>query len=112
MHHFCLPQVESVAKKKIAQFHLQDRIRFVSGDFFKDDLPKGDVMTAGNILHGMNEENKQTFINKVYDALPDGGAVIAIENIIDDERKENTFGLLILPVGQRQRGSTERNFSR
>ena len=30
-----------------------------------------------------------------YEALPDGGALIAIENIIDDARRENAFGLLM-----------------
>jgi hypothetical protein len=34
-------------------------------------------------------------IRKAYDALPDGGAFIAIENIIDDARRENAFGLLM-----------------
>jgi hypothetical protein len=49
----------------------------------------------GNILHGMNEEAKQQLVRKVYDSLPDGGAIIAIENIIDNERRQNTFGLLM-----------------
>lgn len=29
-----------------------------------------------------------------YDALPPGGAFIAIENLIDDDRRENVFGLV------------------
>ena len=34
-------------------------------------------------------------IKSAYDALPDGGAFIVIENIIDDARRENVFGLLM-----------------
>jgi hypothetical protein len=34
-------------------------------------------------------------IRKAYEALPPGGAFVAIENIIDDERRENAFGLLM-----------------
>jgi hypothetical protein len=34
-------------------------------------------------------------IGKAYDALPQGGAFIAIENLIDDARRENAFGLLM-----------------
>ena len=34
-------------------------------------------------------------IKKAYEALPDGGAFVVIENIIDDERKENAFGLMM-----------------
>jgi precorrin-6B methylase 2 len=92
---FDLPPVETLAKKKIAQFNLDERIHVVSGDFTKDPLPKADVITMGNILHGLNEEAKQQLIRKVYETLPPGGAFIAVENIIDDERRQNTFGLLM-----------------
>jgi len=34
-------------------------------------------------------------IKAAYDALPEGGAYIVIENIIDDARRENAFGLLM-----------------
>ena len=34
-------------------------------------------------------------IAKAYRALPKGGVLIAIENIIDDERRKNAFGLLM-----------------
>jgi hypothetical protein len=90
-----LPPVEPLAKNKIAQFNLSDRIEAKSGDMLKDDLPSADVITMGNIIHGFTEEIKQQVIQKVYDALPDNGVFIAIENLIDDERRQNTFGLLM-----------------
>jgi len=34
-------------------------------------------------------------ISSAYDALPSGGVFIAIENLIDDERRENVFGLMM-----------------
>jgi len=49
----------------------------------------------GNILHGCDEKTKQEVLNKVYDTLPANGVFIAIENIIDNERKQNTFGMLM-----------------
>ena len=42
-----------------------------------------------------SEESKQQLLKKVYDTLPDNGVFIAIENIIDDDRSGNTFGLLM-----------------
>ncbi len=90
-----LPPVEPLAKKKIASFNLTDRIKFLGGDFWETEFPKADVITMGNILHGMDEETKQQMFQKVHDALNDGGAFIAIENVIDNERKQNTFGLLM-----------------
>ena len=49
----------------------------------------------GNILHDWSSEDKLMLINKAYRALPDGGALIVIENIIDNERNKNAFGLLM-----------------
>jgi hypothetical protein len=92
---FDLPPVEPVAKTKIAHFNLQQRIDVASGDLLKDPFPAGEVITMGNILHGMDEHTKQEVINKVYGALPDGGVFIAIENIIDNERRQNSFGMLM-----------------
>ena len=92
---FDLSPVEPLVKNKIAYFNLSDRINVASGDFLKDDFQKADVITMGNILHGLDEETKQNLINKAYQAVNDGGALIAIENIIDNERRQNTFGLLM-----------------
>lgn len=92
---FDLPAVQQVAQKKVEQFFLQDRIEIRGGDFFKDELPSADIITMGNILHGMNEQAKQEMVQKVYDALPANGVFIAIENIIDEERKQNAFGLMM-----------------
>ncbi len=33
-------------------------------------------------------------IGKAFDALPEGGALIVYESIIDDDRSQNAFGLL------------------
>ena len=49
----------------------------------------------GMILHDWNLERKQHLIRAAYDALPEGGAFIAIENLIDDARRENVFGLMM-----------------
>jgi hypothetical protein len=34
-------------------------------------------------------------MKKAYDALPQGGALVVIENIIDNNRSKNAFGLMI-----------------
>jgi hypothetical protein len=34
-------------------------------------------------------------IAKAYDALPPGGALVAYDAIIDDDRRQNAFGLLM-----------------
>jgi len=92
---FDLPPVAPHAQKQIDAAGMTERITVVAGDFFSDDLPKADVVTMGNILHDWNLEKKKILIGKAYDALPIGGAFIAIENLIDDARRENAFGLLM-----------------
>lgn len=92
---FDLPAVAPLAQKAIQAAGLEHRITPVAGDFFKDDLPRADVITMGNILHDWNLEGKKTLIAKAYAALPAGGAFIAIENVIDDARRENAFSLLM-----------------
>lgn len=92
---FDLPPVVPLAQKQIKAAGMEARITAVAGDFFKDDLPKADVVTMGNVLHDWNLEKKKLLIRKAYDALPQGGAFIAIENLIDDARREHVFGLLM-----------------
>jgi len=92
---FDFPAVEPLANARISRFNLQDRIRAVAGDFLKDPIPSADVITMGNILHGMVEDTKQEIVQKVYDAVSEGGAFIAIENVIDNDRRKNTFGMLM-----------------
>ena len=92
---FDLPPVEPIAFETIQKFQLTGRVKAQSGDFFSDAFPHADVITMGNILHDWDEEKKIMLMKKAYDALPEGGAFVAIEGIIDDERKQNAFGLMM-----------------
>lgn len=92
---FDLPEVEPISKKHIAAAGLQNRVSTAAGDFFKNPLPKAEVITMGMILHDWNLEKKMHLIRAAYDALPEGGAFVAIEALIDDARRENVQGLLM-----------------
>lgn len=84
-----------IARRHIEQAGLSHRIATASGDFFKDPLPKADLITMGMILHDWNLEKKMHLLRSAYAALPKGGALVAIETLIDDARRENVFGLLM-----------------
>ncbi len=90
-----LPVVTEIAAGKIAAAGLADRVDAVAGDFFADPLPQADVITMGMILHDWNLEQKKRLVKMAYDALPAGGAFVAIEHLIDDARRHNTFGLFM-----------------
>jgi O-methyltransferase/methyltransferase family protein len=90
-----LPVVQPIFEAYVRANRLSDRLRFYPGDFFKDPLPKTDVLIMGHILHDWDLDEKLMLLAKTYEALPKGGALIIHEAIIDDERKQNAFGLLM-----------------
>jgi hypothetical protein len=92
---FDLPPVGPVFEEYVASCGLADRLRFYPGDFFVDPLPSADVLVMGHILHDWSLEEKLMLLRKAYETLPDGGALIVYESIIDDDRRTNTFGMLM-----------------
>ncbi len=92
---FDLPAVGPVATENMNVLGMSDKVTVRSGDFLKDELPHADVITMGNVLHDWGTDTKKMLIRKAYDALPDGGALVVIENIIDDDRRNNAFGLMM-----------------
>lgn len=92
---FDLPPVQPVFEAFVASHGLSDRLSFQGGDFLIEALPKADVLVMGHILHGFGLADKLALLTRVHETLPDGGAVIVYDSIIDDERRENAFGLLM-----------------
>jgi SAM-dependent methyltransferase len=92
---FDLPPLEPLFDAYVGQFGLSDRLSFTAGDFFSDPLPSADVLVMGHILHDWDLEQKLTLLRKAHEALPEGGALIVYDAIIDDDRRENAFGLLM-----------------
>jgi hypothetical protein len=90
-----LPQVQPVFEKYIASFGLQDRLKFQAGNFMEAPMPKVDVIIMGHILHDWDLSVKKMLLKKAYEAIPSGGAVIIHEALIDDDRRQNAFGLLM-----------------
>ncbi|MCK6500474.1 MAG: methyltransferase, partial [Nitrospira sp.] len=90
-----LPVVRPIFEAYAQQRGVGARLRFHTGDFFKDPLPESDVIIMGHILHDWNLEEKIMLIRKAYEALPANGALIVHEALIDDARSRNAFGLLM-----------------
>ena len=92
---FDLPPAEPFFHEYVRSSQLEQRLRFYTGDFFADPLPQADVLAMGHILHDWNLDEKKMLLGKAYEALHDGGALIVFESIIDDDRRQNAFGLLM-----------------
>jgi hypothetical protein len=92
---FDLPPVQPVFERYIVEHGLADRLRFHPGDFMRDPLPTADVLVMGHILHDWDLPTKQALVAKAYTALPPGGALLAYDEIIDDDRRTRASGLLM-----------------
>lgn len=90
---FDLPAVEPIFTEYSAP--VEDRSTFHPGDFFTDPLPEADVLVLGHILHDWDLPTKLMLLRKAHDALPDGGAILIYESLIDDDRRTNLGGLLM-----------------
>ena len=92
---FDLPPVKPVFEAYAARHGLSDRLRFYPGDFMNDPMPSADVLIMGHVLHDWDLPTKRRLLESAYRALPEGGALIVYETLIDDERRRNTFALLM-----------------
>jgi len=92
---FDLPEVGPIFEEHVEANGISGRVKFSPGSFLEQPLPKADVVMMGHILHDWNLEIKRMLVRKAYEALPNGGAYIVYESIIDDDRTKNVFGLLM-----------------
>lgn len=90
-----LPQAKPIFEDYTKQLGLAKRLQFAAVDFFKQPLPKADVVMMGHILHDWDLAEKKRLIRTAWEALPAGGAFIAYDSVIDDDRRQNAFGLLM-----------------
>ena len=92
---FDLPPVGPHFEAYASAHGLSDRLSFRGGDFFTDPLPSADVFVMGHVIHDWDLDQKKFLIGKVREALPAGGALIVYDAMIDDDRRQNAFGLLM-----------------
>ena len=92
---FDLAEVEPIFSRFVAEHGLSERVRFMAGDFFRDALPRADVLIMGMILHDWDLPTKLMLIDKAHAALSSGGSLIITEMLIDDERRSHLPGLLM-----------------
>ena len=92
---FDLPEVAPIFEEYVELNGVSSRVHFKPGSFFTDPLPNADVILMGHILHDWNLEEKKMLTRKAYEALPEGGAFVVYEALIDDDRSKNAFGLMM-----------------
>jgi ubiquinone/menaquinone biosynthesis C-methylase UbiE len=92
---FDLESVIPITKEKIAENGLQQRVRFMSGDFYKDDLPDGcDLALLSAIIHQNSPQQNLELYRKIYHVLGPGGTLIIRDHIMDESRTNPPAGAL------------------
>jgi len=92
---FDRPMVIEIAKKKVAEEGLGDRVEFVSGDFYKDDLPGGhDVALLSAIIHQNSSSQNVDLYRKVFGSLAPGGTIVIRDHVMSKDHTKTSEGAL------------------
>jgi acetylserotonin N-methyltransferase len=90
---FDLPAAVPLAREIVSASPVAERIEIVAGDFFTGSLPEGDLYSLGRILHDWPEEKINTLLRKIYQTLPDGGALLIAEKLLAEDKTGPSFAL-------------------
>ncbi|MFD3441117.1 methyltransferase [Streptomyces sp. NPDC058685] len=82
-----LPHITAMTREKVADLAMTGTIGTHDGDFLTEEpLPAGhDVILLSMILHDWDETTGRRLLKKCWTALPDDGAVIICELVLDDD---------------------------
>jgi predicted methyltransferase len=90
---FDLENVIPMAKERLAEEKIADRVDLAAEDFYKDELPKGcDLALVSAIIHQNSPEENLELFSKIYRALDPGGAVLIRDHIMDESRTKPLAG--------------------
>jgi cyclopropane fatty-acyl-phospholipid synthase-like methyltransferase len=80
-------KVLAVARENAEKFGVADRYHTIGGDAFESDLGTGyDVILLPNFLHHFDVPTCEKFIRKLDASLAEGGKVLTVEFVPNDDR--------------------------
>jgi ubiquinone/menaquinone biosynthesis C-methylase UbiE/predicted transcriptional regulator len=92
---FDLKGVIPIAREKVRENDIQDRVHFIVGDFYVDNLPSGcDIALLSAIIHQNSPQQNLELYRKVYRALDPGGTLIIRDHIMNESRTNPPAGAL------------------
>uniref|UniRef100_A0A8D3CLU8 Acetylserotonin O-methyltransferase-like n=1 Tax=Scophthalmus maximus TaxID=52904 RepID=A0A8D3CLU8_SCOMX len=102
---FDLPAVVEM-NQHFHPLHEDNRVSFVAGDFFKDELPKADLYILARILHDWPDEKVHMLLSKIAQTCC---GLLLSEIFLDEDRGGPSRGLLqALSMGQgKQRSAAD-----
>jgi len=92
---FDFENVVEMAKDRIESEGLKDRVEFVPGDFYEDELPNGcDLALLSAIIHQNSPQENLELYRKVFRALEPNGKILIRDHIMDESRTKPPAGAL------------------
>lgn len=82
-----------MARERLAEEGLLERVELMAGDFYQDELPKGcDAAWLSAIIHQNSPAENLLLFQKVYRALEPGGVILIRDHIMDETRTQPASG--------------------
>ncbi|XP_032811212.2 acetylserotonin O-methyltransferase [Petromyzon marinus] len=81
---FDLPPVVEVARK---HFLASGTVQLQGGDFFKDEIPQGDLYILARILHDWSKEQCMQLLGSIYSSCRPGGGLLVVECLLAEDRR-------------------------
>ncbi|MDZ7759164.1 MAG: methyltransferase [Desulfovermiculus sp.] len=92
---FDLDRVIPLSRDFIRSNGLEDRVSFVAGDFYQDQLPTGcDLALLSAIIHQNSREENRELLAKISKALEPGGRILIRDHIMDETRTKPAAGAM------------------
>lgn len=92
---FDLPPVVTLAREQIEAEGLTERVTFVTGDFYTDELPAGcDLALLSAVIHQNSGSQNLDLYHKAYRALEAGGSILIRDHVMDESRTSPVAGAL------------------
>lgn len=91
---FDRPEVLKVAAQLLQEFctsdragaaSVKDRVSFIEGDMFTDDLPKADLLLAASLFHDWPTATCETLVKKFAHTLNPGGEIWIHDAFLNDD---------------------------
>jgi DNA-binding HxlR family transcriptional regulator len=92
---FDRPQVVEIARRRLDEAGVIDRVRFLAGDFSRDELPPGhDLAFLSAVIHQNSPEQNVDLCAKVFRALIRGGRIVIRDHVMAPDRTRPKDGAI------------------
>ncbi len=89
-------EVNELARRRLSESGLSDRITSQSGDFFTCQLPTGaDVILAANVVHIFSPERNRQLLGRLRESVPAGAGLLLVDFWTDESHAEPAFAAIM-----------------